>query len=168
MSRLHRARTEKAQATILSVHDPKFLIDGNPYSGGGRTPIGERIRVRVKPEGGSEFESEAKVRAHSSFAVENRETYVLYDPDAPDRCDIDYERLEQEFGRTELTCFPAPDPVPDSPDAPSSTPESDSAEEDPIVAGLTQIDVLHKTGGLSDAEFAAAKARLLGATDPGA
>jgi hypothetical protein len=162
MSRLHRARTEKAQATILSVHDPKFLIDGDPYSGGGRTPIGERIRVRVKPQGGSEFESEAKVRAHSSFAVEHRETYVLFDPDAPEHCEIDYERLEQEFGLTKLTCFPKSDPTPDPPGPMSSTPESNSAAEDPLVAGLTQLDELHKTGGLSDAEFAAAKARLLG------
>jgi hypothetical protein len=166
MSRLHRARTEKAQATILSVHDPKFLIDGDPYSGGGRTPIGERIRVRVKPQGGSEFESEARVRAHSSFAVEHRETYVLYDPDAPERCEIDYERLVQEFGYTKLSCFPKPDPKPEPRGPIASTPESDSAGGGPLVAGLTQLDELHKSGGLSDAEFAAAKARLLGTTEP--
>lgn len=162
MNRFHRAQTERAVATILSVHDPKFLIDGNPYSSGGRTPIGERIRVRVKPDGQSEFESEARVRAHSSFAIENRDTYVLYDPAEPDRCAIDYERLQQEFGLTNLTCFPSDaDGVDARPVPAASDPASESPGTDPLVAGLTQLVELHESGSLTDAEFAEAKARLL-------
>jgi hypothetical protein len=103
-----RARTERAVARIVAVHDPKIILDGNLYSDGGHTPIGERVSLRVRPEGGSEFDSEAKIRAHSSFAFENRDTYVLYDADKPDHCDIDYDRLEEEFGLTDLTCFPIP------------------------------------------------------------
>jgi hypothetical protein len=106
----HKDRTERAVATIISVQDHTLanLIDGNQYTDGGRTPWREGIRVRVKPEGGAEFDSEATVRHHSSFACEARGTYVLYDPEHPEHCDIDYDRLEREFGLTDLSCFPAP------------------------------------------------------------
>jgi hypothetical protein len=182
-----RARTERAVARIVAVHDLKIILDGNPYSGGGRTPIGERVSLRVRPKGRSEFDSEAKVRVHSSFAFENRDTYVLYDPGKPEHCDIDYDRLEKEFGLTKLTCFPIPaDGVsalrwgphaPSTLEPQSSTPvsaaraedaepapalqDAPSGESDPLVSGLTQLHELHRAGGLSDEEFAVAKARLL-------
>jgi hypothetical protein len=182
-----RARTERAVARIVAVHDPKIILDGNPYSGGGRTPIGERVSLRVRPEGGSEFDSEAKIRAHSSFAFENRDTYVLYDPGKPEHCDIDYDRLEEEFGLTKLTCFPipadgvsalrwgphAPSTLEPQSSSPVSAPrvgdadpspalqDAPSGESDPLVSGLTQLHELHRAGELSDDEFAVAKARLL-------
>ena len=166
------------------MHDPIIILE-NQYSRGGHTPIGEHVSLRVRPEDRSEFDSEAKIRAHSSFAFENRDTYVLYDPDRPEHCDIDYDRLEEEFGLTKLTCFPIPaDGVsalrwgphaPSTLEPQSSTPASaprvaepapvlqdaPSAESDPLASGLTQLDELHRAGALSDDEFAVAKARLL-------
>jgi hypothetical protein len=44
-------------------------------------------------------------------------------------------------------------------------PSEMTAEVDPIAA-LKELDALHRAGSLSDAEFAAAKAKVLGTGDP--
>jgi hypothetical protein len=180
----HRGGTEPALATILSVHDHAVaaVIDGNAYTDGGRTPWRERIRVRVKPEGRAEFESEATVRHHSSFACEARDTYVLYDPEHPERCDIDYDRLEKEFGLTNLSCFPSPsDGVSALHDVPTSVPQSPEpaaesssnqgeapVDADPTLDQIARLDELHRSGTLTDAEFAELKSRVIGRdADPG-
>jgi Short C-terminal domain len=58
------------------------------------------VRLRVLPDGQPEFDSEARVwgmDAVQQLAV-GRDTYVLYDPEHPSRCDIDRDRLRDEFG----------------------------------------------------------------------
>lgn len=62
--------------------------------------MGAKVRLRVLPDGQPEFDSETRVRgmdAVQQLAV-GRETYVLYDPKHPEHCDIDRERLREEFG----------------------------------------------------------------------
>jgi hypothetical protein len=167
----HEGRTERAVATIVSVHDHTVanLIDGNQYTDGGRTPWRELIRVRVKPEAGVEFDSEATVRHHSSFACEARDTYVLYDPAHTERCDIDYDRLEHEFGLTDLSCFPSPDDgvsaartVPAAaPAAPALAAEDPPADMDTTIGRLARLDEMHRSGGLTDEEFAELKSRVI-------
>jgi hypothetical protein len=174
----HRGHTERAVATIISVHDHTLssLIDGNQYTDDGRTPWRELIRVRVKPEGRGEFDSEATVRHHSSFACEARDTYVLYDPEHPERCDIDYDRLEHEFGLTNLSCFPSPNDggsalhtvPPATPRQPART-EGTAPSEDPppsdtdaTIEQIARLDKMHRNGTLTDEEFADLKSRVIG------
>jgi Short C-terminal domain len=167
VSLLHRGRTASAVATILSVHDPKFNLAGNPYGDGGRSPVGEKIRVRVRPDGQPAFESEAHVRSGSSFPLEGHDTYVLFDPESPDHCEIDYERLSTEFGETSLASFPpsaSDDGAKGGAGSGTSTEQSEPAPEaapDEMVDGLAKLGVLHANGTLTDEEFTAAKARLL-------
>jgi hypothetical protein len=54
----------------------------------------------------------------------------------------------------------APPPVPQQPPPPASGPAAHSNDE--LLAQLTQLGDLHGQGVLTDAEFAAAKAKLLG------
>jgi hypothetical protein len=110
-------------------------------------------------------------------------TYVLYDPEHPDQCDIDSDRLVKEFGRVDgkkrRTSVPQwvsdewakqkLEPADEQgAEVASSTPIADaaqSAESAPgaegMVAGLKDLAQLHAAGALSDAEYAAAKSRLL-------
>jgi hypothetical protein len=110
-------------------------------------------------------------------------TYVLYDPEQPDECDVDSDRLVTEFGRvngkkrrtsvptwvsdewTKNTLQPADD---QGAWAASSAPIAEAAESaesasgsDSLVAGLKDLAQLHAGGALSDAEYADAKSRLL-------
>jgi hypothetical protein len=160
MSLLHRGRTTSALATIVTVHDLKVNIAGNPYGDGGRTPVGETIGVRVKPDGEAEFDSEAHVRHGSSFALEHHDTYVLYDPEHPEHCEIDEKRLETEFGMTNLSCFPDPPGAARPDPEPDAEPEPETAA-DGMVDNLEQLAELHANGTLTDQEFGAAKARLV-------
>jgi Short C-terminal domain len=52
------------------------------------------------PDGQPEFASEARVWGMDGVQqlAAGRETYVLYDPEHPSRCDIARERLRDEFG----------------------------------------------------------------------
>jgi hypothetical protein len=100
--------------------------------------------------------------------VSGRWTYVLYDPDRPDRCEIDMDRLAKEFGlcpdgnRPHLMPrdaghleFKVTGPVADA-----RTPEPGLASGG-LIADLSRLADPHASGALSNAEFAEAKARLL-------
>jgi hypothetical protein len=52
------------------------------------------------PDDQPEFASEARVWGMDAVQqlAAGRDTYVLYDPEHPSRCDIDRERLRDEFG----------------------------------------------------------------------
>jgi hypothetical protein len=123
-----------------------------------------------------------------------RWTYVHYRADQPQRCEIDKDRLTREFGElyggkqrllipreTSEGWFAAPAAEPSvSADAdavtagettvatPSASPATDAGTPpEGLVADLAQLAQLRQAGSLSDTEFAAAKARLLGQSPPG-
>jgi Short C-terminal domain len=59
-----------------------------------------KVRLRVMPEGQQGFDSEARVWGMDAVQqlAPGRDTYVLYDPEHPSHCDIDRDRLRNEFG----------------------------------------------------------------------
>jgi hypothetical protein len=63
-------------------------------------PVRSKLRLRVVPDDGlPEFESSLAVsRGDQGHFDALHWTYVRYDPDHPQRCQIDSDRLEQEFG----------------------------------------------------------------------
>lgn len=120
-----------------------------------------------------------------------RWTYVHYRADQPQRCEIDKDRLTREFGElyggkqrllipreTSDGWFADPGAAEPSAALPAAAPEPSAApaadavtvaEVPPegLVAELAQLAQLRDAGSLSEAEFAAAKARLLGQSPPG-
>lgn len=134
------------------------------------------LQLRVTPENGEpEFESQMSVWGNDANHLQpGRWTYVRYDPDHPDRCDLDKDRLAKEFdplydGRHRVM---VPKDVSDAwfkstatvADAPA--PPEPASQPDGLVADLTRLGDLRAAGTLSDAEFAEAKARLLGQGKP--
>ncbi|HWE66545.1 MAG TPA: SHOCT domain-containing protein [Acidimicrobiales bacterium] len=129
----------------------------------------------VTPDNGQpDFESAISVWGGDEL-MPGHWTYVRYDPDEPDHCDVDKDRLAKEFGSRSqggrrltiptvvsdewtksvvVDASPQPEPVP--------TPISDG-----LVEGLSKLADLHAAGTLSDAEFAEAKSRLLSQSNPG-
>jgi hypothetical protein len=135
-----------------------------------------RIRVWVTPDDGRpEFESGASAwGGDEEDLVEGQWTYVFYDPEHPGQCDIDGDRLMQEFGldgKKRRTSIPAKEKFegggarPPSGSSSSAIPGSQPAEAasgpEDVVTGLKDLAQLHSTGALSDVEFAEAKSRLL-------
>lgn len=105
-----------------------------------------------------------------------RWTYVRYDPDHPERCEIDDERLAKEFGSLDNgkqrilipkevsgEWFKQTATAADTPTPPKLPATHEAAlAADGLVADLSRLADLHAAGTLSDAEFAEAKARVLG------
>ena len=164
-----------------------------------------KISVRVTPDdGGPEFESQTSIGsatlglaatlagkksdADQEHIDECHETYVTYDPEHPEQCEIDLDRLEREFGRTSkgqrrtvipLRTDPAErlarskaladgtfDPGEESEPAANTRTWTPSEDERPaaapdIAAQLKVLVEMHASGALSDAEFAEAKSRAL-------
>ena len=74
------------------------------------------------------------------------------------------EKDQQAYGQQQYAPPPpqyAPAPVHYAPAPPAPAPAAAAPEVD-MTAQLTQLGALHSSGVLSDAEFAAAKAQLLG------
>lgn len=190
-----RARKQlPATGRALIVRDRGFGY--TEFSGQGAdtyTPTGgatlhSKIWVRVTPDdGGPTFQSQASAwGGDEEHLQEGHETYVRYDPAHPERCDIDRDRLEHEFGRVghkrrssipswvtdernaerkaraDGTLAPGEkyDPLAHvrvwSPDDPEPARPADD-----VVTSLKNLSELHASGALTDSEFAAAKARLL-------
>lgn len=140
-----------------------------------------RFHVRITlPDGGPEVTSQTpKITGDGphirqiAWAKGRVRTYVLYDPAHPGKCEIDSERLEREFGAIER---------PDGEQRRLAIPYQESlavnvtragvaqalpgmtrpAEGADDVGKLSELAELHASGALSNEEFAAAKARLLG------
>ena len=142
-----------------------------------------RFHVLITPpDGGQELSSRTpKIKGNGphitqiNWARGRVQTYVLYDPGHPSHCEIDTDRLEREYG---------PIDGPDGPEhrlaipSPSANIEL-SGDTSVLVEGfkhaqrpaggddevdeLNKLAELHSSGALTDAEFAAAKTRLLGA-----
>jgi Short C-terminal domain len=155
-------------------------------------PAGERppdLRTVTLQNGETLFESHLSVWGGEIERMgAGRWTYVRYRADQPQRCEIDKDRLTQEFGElyggkqrllipreTSDGWFaqPATTEPPAAPPAaapePSAAADAATVAEAPpegLVAELAQLAQLRDAGSLSEAEFAAAKARLLGQSPP--
>jgi hypothetical protein len=170
---LHSASkgSASARAQLTTFHDG--LVSQSSQQGGmsQRASFQTTFQMRVTPgDGQPEFESRMSVWGSDCDHLQpGRWTYVRYDPDTPDHCHLDKDRLAQEFeplysGRHRVMI---PKEVSDAwfkssttVDAP--TPPEPASKPDGIVAELSQLGDMHAAGTLSDAEFEAAKARLLG------
>jgi hypothetical protein len=96
---------------------------------------------------------------------------VIYDPEHPERCEIDFDRLRKEFkhqGGAGLAAFPgwrvddlrAEESAARGADV--SPPAAAAAADEDLPTQLAKLNELHTTGALTDDEFTTAKARLLG------
>jgi Short C-terminal domain len=181
---LHSKERRTATGRALVITADALTLDTG-YTTGKGLSVHSKIRVRVTPDnGGSEFESDAGAwGGDEEHLVRGHWTYVLYDPEQPDGCDVDSDRLGTEFGRVDgkkrRTSVPkwvsdewtkqALQPGDDQrAEAASSTPHAEPAPaadsppgSDGLVADLKDLAQLHAAGALSDAEYADAKSRLL-------
>jgi hypothetical protein len=192
MGLLHPKKGRAATGRALIVRDRSYGY--TDFSGQGArqyTPTGgatlhTRVWVRVTPDdGGPEFESQASAwGGDEEHLVEGHETYVRFDPNHRESCDIDRDRLEREFGRvagkrrtaipgwvtaeraaeqkarTDGTLKPGEKFDPLANVRISST-EDQRPTGDDVVTGLSDLIAMHAKGVLTDSEFAEAKARLL-------
>jgi hypothetical protein len=96
---LRHKPTKSALARILDVDRSAWTADSSVSGGGGRS-LEAKVRLRVMPDDQPEFDSEARVWGMDAVQqlAPGRDTYVLYDPEHTSRCDIDRERLRNEFG----------------------------------------------------------------------
>jgi len=87
-----------ARAQLGTFHDSKLLSESRYH--GSTTSLHSVFQLRVTPENGEpEFKSELSAWGGNADRLQpGRWTYVLYDADRPDRCDIDKDRLTKEFG----------------------------------------------------------------------
>jgi hypothetical protein len=141
----------------------------------GRGPETSRTRettaeVTVKPEGAPEFE--ATVLTDRPGLRGGGETYVVYDPENPNRCEIDFDRLQREFkhqGGRGLAAFPgwrvddirAAEAAARGAVVPPPAVAASVTRDQDLPAQLATLSELHDSGTLTDAEFAAAKERML-------
>jgi hypothetical protein len=175
MSLLHRGSkgSVNARAQMTGYHDG---LSSKQYDGGisQSKALQTTFQMRVVPDDGQpEFASTMSVWGTDADHLRAaRWTYVTYDPDKPEHCHLDKDRVGQEFGplfngRHRVMVpkdvgdgwYRSLAPAADDPAPPEPVP---STEPDGLVAGLSQLANLHAAGTLSDAEFAEAKAQLLG------
>jgi hypothetical protein len=191
-----RGRTTKGRARITDAkrlgfkgsYTWKMDVGTRAYSLP-RKIFRSKVSLRVTPDGGgSEFKSQATVwGGDQELLVDGNDTYVLYDPAHAEKCEIDLDRIEQEFGCTPegkrwmviprwmtaerdaelkaladrtLTSEEKLDPVANV-GAVSGDHEQRTPANAEVVTGLKDLVDMHASGALSDAEFAEAKSRLL-------
>jgi hypothetical protein len=95
-------------------------------------------------------------------------------PAHPDHCEIDHERIVEEYGEREhghrmlipqWSVEGKREIRPPSTGVAASAPtQAPAPQENNMAEGLGELAALHASGALSDAEFAAAKARLIDPT----
>jgi hypothetical protein len=88
-----------ARAQLTTFRDSKLLnVSVNP--GGSGKSLHSVFTMRVTPEDGQpEFESQMSVWGNDADRLQaGRWTYVLYNPEKPDSCELDKDRLAKEFG----------------------------------------------------------------------
>jgi hypothetical protein len=91
-------RTTSALARFGTYQDSKWL-KGSASPGGPDKVYESKVQVRVAPECQPEFDSEIRIWGGDVQRIQSgRQTYVLYDSEHPEHCDIDRERLTKEFG----------------------------------------------------------------------
>jgi Short C-terminal domain len=160
--------TVSARAQLTTFHDSKLLA-GSVNPGGSNKSLHSTFVMRVTPEGGgAEFESHMSVWGNDADHLQpGRWTYVRYNPDKPDRCDLDKDRLEKEFG-SEFRKHPVMVPREVSGEwsngqtagAAASRPQTPPAKPD-VTDQLTKLADLRDRGALTQAEFEDQKAKLL-------
>ncbi len=178
MGFLHGSQKATGRALIIKAKGLAQMSSGtgfawqNPIS-----TVASHVHVRVTPdESGPDFESQATVLGgDEAYLEEGHWTYVLFDPEHPDTCHIDGDRLTKEFGRADgkkrrtipqwwakekfegvvqdLNQISVVSVGGQDPPAPGGAGD--------VVTGLKDLAQLHATGALTDAEFAEAKSRLL-------
>ncbi len=164
-------RSISARAQLSTHHDvggASIRQDGIGQS----SSLHTTFQLRVIPVNGEpEFASQMSVWGNDANHLQpGRWTYVQYDPDHPDRCELDKDRLAKEFdplydGRRRVM---VPKDVSDawfkSTGADADAPALSEPAPEPagLVADLARLADLRAAGTLSEAEFAAAKARLIG------
>jgi hypothetical protein len=170
-SRSRRSLT--ARARLVRSQQSKFIrTSSNP--GGPTQSKHSTFQLRVMPENGQpEFESQISVWGDVGSLREGKWTYVRYDSDRPERCDIDTDRLAKEFGprsggrRTMTIPTRVSDEwAQDTASADTLGPPEPGSSPDRLVGDLSRLADLHAAGTLSDPEFAEAKARLLDQAKP--
>jgi Short C-terminal domain len=92
-------RAVGARAQLTTFHDSK-LLTGSVNPGGSGKSLHSVFVMRVTPENGeAEFESQMSVWGNDADRLQaGRWTYVLDNPEKPDTCDLDKDRLAKEFG----------------------------------------------------------------------
>jgi hypothetical protein len=194
MGFLGSKRSASAKAQVLGEHDG-LNQKWSPAMGGitESSSLHMTCKLRVVPDDGRpEFESQLSLWGNSAnyYLTEGRWTYVRYNPDKPDKCDLDVDRIVKEFGRNDRTGMQAvmiPTNVSDAwglgtgsvgagPGTPSSfvppsmtrdfkaktgAPASNAGSKSDVADELTKLADLLGRGLLSQAEFDAQKAKLL-------
>jgi len=181
---LHPKQTARGRALIIKAKGLAQMSSGtgfawqNPIS-----TVASRIHVRVTPEeSGPDFESQATViGGEESYLAEGHWTYVLFDPQHPESCHLDVDRLMKEFGpadgkkRCTIPQWWAEEKFEGVVQDPKQITVTSGGGQDSgdgasgtqdVVTGLQNLAQLHATGALTDAEFAEAKARLLAEPGP--
>lgn len=173
---------QSALAWIEEVHGSMLKI---PRTQGTTSRLVAReatIRLRVVPDGQPEFHSQAVVQGKdvlqfgsdvdpwATDSARGEPTYVRYDPQRPERCEIDHARIVAEYGEREhgnrmlipqWSVEGKREIKPPLSTAAPSAPTTESEPKDDVAAELERLAKLHTAGALTDAEFTAAKARLL-------
>jgi hypothetical protein len=185
-SRSKGTETVSARASVLDVHESRLLrgfSTSDPYQQGNGKSEHTKFQLRITPpDDGPEFESEASVWGEVGMLRSGRMTYVRYTPEDPGHCDIDIDRLAKEFGPTDegkrrMTIPPERGRRGDRQSSSGPRIENRSGvnlpflqqppASDGLATELSQLVELHSSGGLTDAEFATAKAQLLARGAPG-
>jgi Short C-terminal domain len=166
-------RSVSARAQLGDYHDS---LKGAVNPGGSGTAHHTTFQLRVTPEDGKpEFMSRMSVWGGDADRLQSgRWTYVIYDADKPDRCELDKDRLAKEFEplfngkhRVMVPKEVSGDWLKNAATV-SATPDPPEPASEPVglVAELSRLAELRSAGALSDAEFAESKARLLAQHQP--
>lgn len=166
-------KSASARAQLAEFHD-SFKGAVNP--GGSGTAHHTSFQMRVTPEDGKpQFESQMSVWGGDADRLQaGRWTYVCFDPGKPERCELDKDRFATEFellydGKHRVMVLEEASSTWSENAAPVDARawSEHAPEPDPRVGDLSRLADLRASGTLSDAEFAAAKARLLNQANPG-
>jgi hypothetical protein len=184
-SRPKETGTVSARAYVLDLHESHLLrgfSTSDPYQQASGKSEHTKFQLRITPpDAGPEFESEASVWGDVGMLRAGRMTYVRYTPEDPGHCDIDIDRLANEFGPTDegKRRMTIPPERGRRGGAESSTlPRIENragvslpflqqpAASEGLATELSRLAELHASGALTDAEFASAKAQLLAGGAP--
>lgn len=179
-SRPKDTKTVSARAYVLDVHESRLLrgfSTSDPYQQASGKSEHTEFQLRISPpDSGPDFESEASVWGDVGMLRSGRMTYVRYTPDDPGHCDIDIDRLATEFGPTDEGKRRMTIPAERGRRRGATSPVGPRIENragvnlpflqqppasDGLATELARLAELHTSGGLTDAEFATAKAQLL-------
>jgi hypothetical protein len=145
----------KARAVVLGARESKWLrIPTGTYGGGGSRSKRTSYRVRVVPADGRPFES--TLSAWGAFAdwgdmIAGYSVHVLYDPQAPQQCDLDSEWFGEVKRNWPENASPDPDWVR----------ERSEHQLVKIEVTVAIVDQLHTTGALTDNESAVTRRQMV-------